>query len=181
LAVLVRLDRAFYERHSTIVAAELIGKILTVGECSGRIIEVEAYAGADDAASHAFRGRTARNAVMFGPGGYLYVYFTYGMHHCANVVTGASGDAQAVLLRALQPLTGIDLMVERRRRRGDVADGPGKLCQAMGLDRSHDGSSLLSGPFGIYDDGWTAPSPLLVSPRVGITKAVDRPWRWRVA
>jgi DNA-3-methyladenine glycosylase len=176
--MVTRLRRSFYARHSTIVAPELIGKILVVGRCSGRITEVEAYAGADDAASHAFRGRTGRNAVMFGPAGHLYVYFTYGMHHCANVVTGHPGVAQAVLIRALDPLTGIDLMVERRGRTRNLTDGPGKLCQAMGLDRSDNGASLLSGSIGIFDDDWTMQSPLLVSPRVGISKAIDYPWRW---
>ena len=111
-----RLDRAFYRRDALEVAPELLDKVLVVGGCAGRIVEVEAYR-PDDPASHAFRGRTARNATMFGPGGLLYVYFTYGMYYCANVVTGAEGDGQAVLLRAVLPYRGIEVM---RKRRGGL-------------------------------------------------------------
>ncbi len=145
---------------------------------SGRIIETEAYA-ADDPASHSFRGRTARNAVMFGAAGYLYVYLSYGIHCCANVVTGAEGDGQAVLLRALEPIDGIDEML-RRRGRTPLADGPGKLCQALGIGLGDDGVHLKgSSPIRIFDDGTPPPAAPIVGPRIGVTKAVDQPWRFR--
>ena len=178
-----RLGRAFYERSSLVVAPELLNKVIVAGRCRGRIVEVEAYKGAEDPASHAYRGRTARNAVMFGPPGHLYVYFTYGMHHCANVVTGAAGVAEAVLLRAVEPLAGLDEMRARRpaaRRDRDLANGPGKLCAAFGLDRGDDGVDLVRGPVRIVDDGVAPPNTPASSPRIGITKAVDRPWRWYV-
>src|SRR5204863_4345175 len=128
------LSRRFFARPSTIVGPDLLGRVLTRVLPSGetlraRIVETEAYE-RDDPASHAFRGRTARNAVMFGPAGHLYVYFTYGMHHCMNIVTGLAGDGQAVLLRGVSPMTGIEAMVARRGRSHHLADGPGKLCQA---------------------------------------------------
>ena len=164
------------------VAPRLLGKLLAVGACTGRIVEVEAYT-ADDPASHSHRGRTARNASMFGPPGTLYVYLSHGVHHCANVVTGAVGDGQAVLLRAVTPVTGLD---EMRDRRGEVpdhrlTDGPGKLCQAFGVDRRHDGADLcaLGGPVQLLDDGTPAPDHSIVGPRVGISRAVEVPWRWR--
>jgi DNA-3-methyladenine glycosylase len=161
-----------------VVAPDLLGKVLVAGECAGRIVEVEAYR-ADDPASHTFRGRTPRNAVMFGPAGHLYVYFTYGLHHCANVVTGDDGDGQAVLLRAVVPLRGIDVMAKRRGGRSPLADGPGKLCQAFGIDRRHDGTDLCAGDaVTIVDDGADPPVDVAVTPRIGIRRAVDVPWRW---
>ncbi len=166
---------AFFGRDSTVVAPELLGKRFVVGRCHGRITEVEAYT-QDDPASHAFRGPTPRNDVMFGPPGRLYVYFTYGMHHCVNIVTGHRGDGQAVLLRGVEPLVGLARM---RARRGPVpdarlADGPGKLAQAFGLDLADNGRLAL-----VYDDGLAVevPSP---GPRIGITKAADWPRRWLV-
>jgi DNA-3-methyladenine glycosylase len=169
----------WYARDAPSVAVELLNKVLVAGPCSGRIIEVEAYM-RDDAASHSFRGETPRNAVMFGPAGHLYVYFTYGMHYCANVVTGLRGDGQAVLLRALQPLTGIEEMAARRGRSTNLADGPGKLCQALGIDLSANGVALYDGgDIRIEDDGTPPPSSPRIGPRVGITRGVDTPWRWR--
>ena len=167
------------------VARLLLNKVLVVGPCRGRIVEVEAYT-ADDPASHSFRGPTARNAVMFGPAGRLYVYFTYGMHHCANVVTGRAGDGQAVLLRAVAPLAGIAVMEVRRGvvgRPRELANGPGKLCQAFGLDRSWDGAALRPrhGGVSIVDDGVPPPAVPGRSTRVGLRVATDRPWRWFVA
>ena len=175
-----RLGRAFFARHSSVVAPDLLGKILVVGSCRGRITEVEAYGGTDDAASHAARGQTPRNSVMFGPAGVLYVYFTYGMHHCANVVTGPVGDAQAVLLRGVEPLEGLDEMRSRRpkaRSDHDLANGPGKLCAAFDIDLRHSGLDLTKADIGIYADGG-APASIVVTPRVGISKAADLPWRW---
>lgn len=174
-----RLGRRFFVRDATIVAPDLLGKVFVVGSCSGRISEVEAYT-QDDPASHSFRGPTNRNAVMFGAAGHLYVYFTYGMHHCANVTTGAVGDGQAVLIRAVEPLTGIDTMIERRGRHRNVADGPAKLCQAFALGLAMTGLDLCarSTTIGVFDDGVTPPLDPLATPRIGITVGTDRLWRW---
>ncbi len=173
-----RLPVSFFARDATLVAPELLGATLVVGDCAGVITEVEAYT-SDDPASHTFRGQTPRNAVMYGPAGRWYVYFTYGMHHCANIVTGSVGDGQAVLLRAVRPVRGIDVMRVRRGERPDrsLADGPGKLAQAFGLDLADNGSRavVIERPSDFDDAG------VVVGPRVGITKAVDWPRRWRIA
>lgn len=155
-----------------------------------RIVEVEAYAGAEDAGSHAFRGRTPRNATMFGPPGHLYVYFTYGMHWCANVVAGELGSAFAVLLRAGAPLVGIDAMRARRpaaRKERDLCSGPAKLTQALGLGHGHDGADLVErhprpGRVRILDDGVAPPTNPGRSVRVGLRagKGDGHPWRWFV-
>jgi DNA-3-methyladenine glycosylase len=192
------LARDFYRRPSLEVAPELLNKLLAVGDGDGdgdrdgdrrrvgRIVEVEAYCGADDPASHAFRGRTARNATMFGPPGHLYVYFTYGMHFCANVVCGEEGEASAVLLRGLTPVAGIDEMWAVRpacHRERDLCAGPARLCLALGLDRSFDGADLVTGDRGVVvtDDGTPPPAVVGVGERVGIRVATDRPWRYYVA
>ena len=181
------LPRSFYDRDSRVVAPELLGKVLVHGGCRGRIVEVEAYAGAEDPASHAYRGQTPRNTTMFGPPGHLYVYFTYGMHWCANAVTGPAGLGQAVLLRALAPLDGIDVMRARRpaaTAERDLCRGPARLCQALAIDRSLDGADLTTsegpGPW-IGDDGTPPPSSPGVGTRIGLSKAVEQPWRWYVA
>lgn len=183
-----------------VVAPLLLNKVLVVGglggagagaavrpgaSVSGRIVEVEAYRGADDPASHAFRGPTPRNSVMFGPPGHLYVYFTYGMHHCCNIVCRPEGTAGAVLIRALAPLTGLDDMRSRRvsaRRDQDLCSGPGKLCQALGLDRSFDGVDLLdtSSPVRLLDDGFGPPAEVAIGPRIGLSAKLAtaaEPWR----
>lgn len=145
---------------------------------SGRIVETEAYT-ADDPASHSYRGLTARNAVMFGPPGRLYVYLSYGIHHCANVVTGAPSDGQAVLLRAIEPLTGVGAM-RHRRGREPLADGPGKLCEALGITLADNGADLAgSSRIRIIDDGTPPPVQPVIGPRIGITRATDRHWRFR--
>ncbi len=149
---------------------------------SGRIVEVEAYGQADDPASHSFNGVTPRTKVMFGPPGHLYVYKIYGMHWCANVSCGPEGTGSAVLIRALAPTEGIDAMFDRRtvaKKEIDLCSGPGKLCQALGIDGSHDGLDLFDdeSPVRIAEpDG--RPFETLAGPRIGISKAVERPWRF---
>ncbi len=181
-----RLPRRFFAIDSRELAPLLLNKVLVRGERAGRIVEVEAYAGEADPASHAFRGRTARNATMFGPPGHLYVYFTYGMHYCANVVCGPDGEASAVLLRGLTPLTGLDAMRAARgpaaRVDRDLCNGPGKLCQALGLDRTFDGADVVTGDRGVelLDDGTAPPAMPGLSGRVGISVATDVPWRFYV-
>ncbi|PKH41993.1 DNA-3-methyladenine glycosylase [Nocardioides alpinus] len=157
------------------VAPRLLNAVVSHGGVSVRLTEVEAYAGPDDPGSHAFRGETARNAVMFGPPGRFYVYFVYGMHHCANLVTGPAGDPGAVLLRAGEVVAGLD--VARARRPGssdrDLARGPARLCRALGIDLTHNGVRL---------DVVAGEGPLQTSsgPRVGLRRAAERPWRFWV-
>lgn len=174
------VDRAQLAGTADVVAPWLLNKLLVHGPCIGRIVETEAYR-PDDPASHSFRGLTARNAAMFGPPGTLYVYFTYGMHYCANVVTGPEGDGAAVLLRAVVPVAGVELMRERRSGRAALADGPAKLCQAMAIGPEHNATDLLGGgPVALGDDGLAPPAAPIVGPRIGISKSVDAPWRFRV-
>ena len=180
------LPREFYRRDPRTVAKALLNKVLVHGDRAGRIVEVEAYCGAADPGSHAFRGMTPRNATMFGPPGGLYVYFTYGMHWCANAVCGAEGEGVAVLLRALAPLNGLELMRAARgaavRRDRDLASGPAKLCQALGIDGSFNGADLVSGDRGvtIVDDGVRPPRRPANSVRIGLTAGAEHPWRWYV-
>lgn len=178
------LDRRWFGRDAPVVASDLLNKVLVVtngaARCSGRIIETEAYM-PDDEASHTFNGPTRRNAVMFGPPGHLYVYLSYGLHRCANVVTGPVGSGQAVLLRAVEPVEGLEAMRARRGRPDrELANGPGKLCQALGIDLAHDGIDLLDSMVSIVDDDVAPPRVPMIGPRVGITKAVTTPWRFRV-
>ena len=147
-------------------------------DCAVTITEVEAYGGADDPASHGYRGRTRGNASMFGPGGTLYVYRSYGVHWCLNVVTGAEGVASAVLLRAGVPVMGVVHMEQRRGRGDHLADGPGKLAQALGITGEHDGSSLLTGSVRIEGD--PVAGRIVAGPRVGINRAVERSLRFRL-
>ena len=184
----VRLDREFYARNALEVAPELLNKVLAAPDGrSGRIVEVEAYRGADDPGSHGFRGKTGRNATMFGPPGHLYVYFTYGMHWCANVVAETDGVAAAVLLRALTPLEGLDTMYAARgpaaRRDRDLCSGPAKLTQALGIDGDLDGADLVSGDRGvtIVDDTEPPPPSPAGTTRLGLTNGADLPWRFCVA
>lgn len=179
------LGREFFGQDSRDLAPRLLGKILTCRGASGRIVEVEAYAGSEDPGSHAFRGQTPRTEIMFGPAGYLYVYFSYGMHWCANVVCGSKGIASAVLLRALAPLEGLEQMQQRRpkaRKPRDLCSGPAKLCQALGIDKNDNGADLVSADRGISitDDGATPPSQPGQSPRIGLSAGQEHPWRWFV-
>ncbi|MGH9225652.1 MAG: DNA-3-methyladenine glycosylase [Acidimicrobiales bacterium] len=180
-----RLSPAFYGRDSREVAPELLNKLLVRGARVGRIVEVEAYRGAEDPASHAYRGMTQRNATMFGPAGRLYVYFTYGMHHCANVVCGEEGVGSAVLLRGLTAVAGLDEMRALRlkaKEDKELCAGPGRICQALGLDRTSDGANLMTGDKDVLlvDDGTPPPAVPGVSIRIGLTTGVDSPWRFFV-
>ena len=175
-----RVPRSLLCGDAPEVAPLLLNKLLVHGACVGRITEVEAYR-EDDPASHTYRGDTPRNAVMFGRAGHLYVYFTYGMHYCANVVTGPEGHGAAVLLRAVEPIAGVDSMRERRHGRAALTDGPAKLCQAFAIGPEHNGVDVCRGRgVGLFDDGVRPPDHPVAGPRVGISKAVDVPWRFRV-
>jgi DNA-3-methyladenine glycosylase len=233
LTVMNRLPREFLNRPSTEVAPDLLGCVLwhdsPAGLVAVRLVEVEAYEGPDDPASHAYRGQTARNAVMFGPPGFAYVYFTYGMHFCVNLVCQPPGRAEAVLIRAGQVIAGAELAAQRRAgdragahdltgnggasgdgrpaetslpagngrvranrrpvRELDLARGPGRLCEALGIDRALDGADVCGqgSPLGISPPGVlsqaAAAGPAVIStgPRVGISQAADRPWRYWLA
>jgi DNA-3-methyladenine glycosylase len=177
------VNREFFDRSVHEVARDLIGCRLAVGETAGIIVETEAYE-ASDPACHAYIGRTARNEVLFGPPGRAYVYLSYGIHSLLNFVTESEGTASAVLIRALEPTDGIDLM-RARRQRDDVeglCSGPGKLTEALGVDLSLNGADLLAPPFGLSDRGetWNG-AEIVTSERIGITKAAELPWRYSVA
>lgn len=169
------------DAHVEKAARSMLGMRLRT-EFGGRttellLTEVEAYGGSDDAASHAYRGPTEKNRSMFGPPGTLYVYRSYGVHWCANVSIGPEGIGRAVLLRGGAPLEGETVMQQRRGRLDHVADGPGKLAQALGIDGSHDGTSVFDGPVRLLPRSGETPS-IVSTPRVGITKAKERPWRF---
>ncbi len=180
------VERSALAGDGRAVAPALLNKVLVHGDTAGRIVEVEAYAGSEDPASHAFRGETRRTAVMFGPAGHLYVYFTYGMHWCANIVCGPEGTASAVLLRALAPVHGVEVMRSRRlaaRRDRDLTNGPAKLCQALGIDGAYDGADVTTGDQGVqlFDDGTPPPVAPVVTTRIGISAGMEHEWRWFVA
>lgn len=161
-------------------APRLLGAVLRHGDVAVRLTEVEAYDGANDPGSHAFHGRTKRNATMFGPAGHLYCYFTYGMHVCCNVVCGDEGTASAVLLRAGEVVDGIETARERRLGAADrdLARGPARLCNALGIRLDHDGTDLAHGPITLTLG--TPPDHVSTGPRVGLRAAADRPWRFWV-
>jgi len=180
------LTRAFYDRDARDVAPGLLGKVLSGNGVSARIVEVEAYRADEDPGSHAYRGRTPRNASMFAAPGTLYVYFSYGNHWCMNAVCGPGEQAHAVLLRAAAPLAGVEVMRGRRpaaRRDRDLTAGPGRLAQAFAVDRAFDGTSLLGrGALRIVDDGTPPPDSPGVSVRIGLGagKGDDLPYRFYV-
>jgi DNA-3-methyladenine glycosylase len=184
------LDRAWFDRPSEALARDLLGARLVhqsvVGRVAGRIVEVEAYRGPEDLAAHSSRGRTPRNAVMFGPPGHLYVYLVYGLHHCLNVVGGPGDKPEAVLIRALQIDEGLDLARQRRGSRiadARLASGPGNVGQALGVDRSLNGSDLLSGPVRI-EPGHRPTGRISRGPRIGVDYAgpwAARPLRFWIA
>jgi DNA-3-methyladenine glycosylase len=174
------IRRAFFDRSVHEVAPDLIGVTLLVDGVGGPIVEVEAY-DASDPASHGFRGRTRRNAVMFGPPGYAYVYRSYGIHWCLNLVCEGEGSAAAVLIRALEPVYGVERMQERRRTEDLrlLAAGPGRLCQALGVTGDHDGLPLDRPPFELRSR--TGQPTITAGPRIGITLGADYPWRYVLA
>ena len=187
------LPREFFARPSLEVAPELLGCVIAHETAEGRVAvmltEVEAYAGQSDPASHAYRGRTARNAVMFGPPGHVYVYFTYGMHFCMNLVCQAEHGASAVLLRAGRVIEGVPLATARRARHlprstpreVDLARGPARLCEALAVDRSHDGADAVDPASPLRALAAVTPVPaaeISCGPRVGVSRAADVPWRF---
>ncbi|MCE5307479.1 MAG: DNA-3-methyladenine glycosylase [Acidobacteriales bacterium] len=177
------LPRGFFGRHTKQVARELLGKVLVHGRTAGMIVEVEAYLGLNDQASHAYRGPKGRNRVMFGPPGHAYVYFIYGMYECVNAVTEVDGTAGAVLIRALEPLCGIELMHRRRpkaRSIEDLASGPGKLTIALGITRRLNRADLTAGEFTVREWRGAPPIQIDVTPRIGIRHAADWPLRFVV-
>lgn len=186
MSVQRRLPQSFFRRDVRAVAPDLLNKILLAADGrSGRIVEVEAYCGAIDPAAHSYRGKTQRNAVMFGPPGCMYVYFTYGMHWCCNAVCGDEGEGTAVLLRALQPLAGLEQMRRARpaaRGDRDLCRGPARLTQAMGITGAQDGIELFSGSaaFSLVSDGMAPPRTVQGCTRIGISRGVEHPWRWFV-
>jgi DNA-3-methyladenine glycosylase len=183
----VRLRRPFFARPSLDVARDLLGRVLVRTLSDGtrlaaRLVETEAYR-QDDPASHSYRGRTARTDIMFGPPGRLYVYFTYGMHFCMNAVTGADGEGSAVLLRAAEPLEGVEEMAVRRRTQDSrlLLAGPARFCEAFGVGREHNGVDLVTSDVLHVETGSPVPDELIAAgPRVGLTVAVENPWRFVV-
>jgi DNA-3-methyladenine glycosylase len=201
----VPISRDFFARHAVEVAPDLLGCVLEHQTADGlvavELTEVEAYAGQSDPASHAYRGKTQRNAVMFGPPGHAYVYFTYGMHYCVNLVCSGNGSASAVLLRAGAVIAGEDLAQARRTRGAasiasrDLARGPARLCQALAIDRSLDGADVCAAdsPLRVRAGGNPArsgtvlargdnppgtPRKIMTGPRVGVSRAAEVPWRF---
>lgn len=185
-----KLGKNFYKRELLTVAKELLGKKIVKKEgnriLSGLIVETEAYDGKIDEAAHSFKGRTPRTEIMFKEGGYFYVYFTYGAHHCCNVVTGDEGHGTAVLLRAVEPVDGIDTMAFRRfgrrkiteKEKFNLTSGPGKLCQAFKIDRSFSGLDLTGEKMFLVNGKKIKEDEIGVSKRIGITRSVDLPWRF---
>ena len=183
------LPRSFYLDSPEVVARGLLGKLITHhldGESlTGRIVEIEAYLGLADPAAHTFVGKTPRNAVLFGPPGFSYVYFIYGMHYCLNLSCLPDGEPGGVLIRALEPIEGLDTMTRLRGFSSPVKPklltyGPGRLCQALGITRAkHNGLdvTLADSPLQVLDDGFR-PASILATPRIGISKAIDMPLRF---
>jgi DNA-3-methyladenine glycosylase len=175
------LKRAFYDRSTVEVARDLLGKVLVHGPTAGRIVETEAYLGREDLAAHSARGITERTRVIFGPPGHAYVYFIYGMYECLNLICEPEGVPGCVLIRALEPAAGIEVMRERRpaaRKAEDLASGPGKLTLAMGITRALNGADVTRGPLVMREESGSRHIDVVVTPRIGITKCADLPLRF---
>ncbi len=180
----VILPRSFYRRKTVQVARELLGKLLVHGDTWAKIVETEAYLGGDDLASHSARGMTDRTRVIFGSPGHAYVYLIYGMHECLNLVAEPDGIAGCVLIRALEPVKGIEMMKERRPRASrieDLARGPGNLTRAMGITRAHNGIDVTRGSMLVKQPDSIEPIAIVTTPRVGITHCADWPLRFFIA
>ncbi len=192
LSNLKKLNRSFYKRDVLTVAADLLGKILVKADgteiLAGRIVEVEAYDGSIDEAAHTFRGKTKRNEIMFDKGGYFYVYFTYGAHFCCNVVTGSEGHGTAVLIRGIEPVTGINRMAINRfgknlvneAEKYKLTSGPGKVCQAFGITREYYGEDLISGRIYLLNQRKIPEDQIVRTTRVGIKKSTELNWRFYI-
>ncbi|PWU07099.1 MAG: DNA-3-methyladenine glycosylase [Terriglobia bacterium] len=177
------LKREFYERPAVDVAKDLLGKVLIHGAAAGLIVETEAYLGGDDLAAHSARGITNRTRVIFGPPGHAYVYFIYGMYECLNIVAEPEGQPGCVLVRAVEPVAGIELMQRRRpaaRRLEDLASGPGKLTLAMGITRAQNGADLTRGTLVVREPADPRRVEIDVTPRIGIRECADWPLRFVV-
>lgn len=187
-----KLERQFYTRELLTVAKELLGKILVKKDgkiiLSGKIVEVEAYDGSIDEAAHTYIGKTQRNEIMFGTGGFLYVYFTYGAHFCSNIVTGKEGEGTAILIRAIEPAEGIDKMIYNRfgrdlikeKEKYNLTSGPGKICQALSITKDHYGLDLTGNKIFLLDQPKIKDGQIVVSKRIGIKKSIDLPWRFYI-
>jgi DNA-3-methyladenine glycosylase len=177
------LKRSFYARDSVAVARDLLGKVLVHEDTAGIIVETEAYPGGDDLASHSARGLTPRTRVIFGPPGHAYVYLIYGMYECLNLVADLAGAAGCVLLRALEPVAGLERMRERRpraRRLEDLASGPGRLTLAMGITRAHNGLDVTRGALVVREPFGAQPIQIAVTERIGIRHCAERPLRFLI-
>ncbi|HLK50761.1 MAG TPA: DNA-3-methyladenine glycosylase [Bryobacteraceae bacterium] len=175
------LRRGFYERSTVTVARELLGKVLVHGAAAGLIVETEAYLGGDDLAAHSARGITDRTRVIFGAPGHAYVYFIYGMYECLNLVAEPAGKPGCVLVRALEPVAGVELMQQRRpaaRRLEDLASGPGKLTLALGITRVHNGADVTRGALVVREPRERRKLEIAVTPRIGIRECADWPLRF---
>jgi DNA-3-methyladenine glycosylase len=177
------LKRSFYDRSAVEVARGLLGKVLVHGSVAGIIVETEAYLGGEDLAAHSARGLTPRTRVIFGPPGHAYVYFIYGMYECLNLVCEPVGEPGCVLIRALEPLAGVELMRHRRpaaRKPEDLASGPGKLTLAMGITRAHNGVDVTRGSLVVREPAEPRAVEVAVTPRVGVTQCADLPLRFLI-
>ncbi|MCL2128656.1 MAG: DNA-3-methyladenine glycosylase, partial [Treponema sp.] len=174
------LGKKFFNRPAVELAKALLGKYLVFGELKGKIVETEAYLCRDDPGSHSRGGLTARNAPMFGPAGFTYVYFIYGMYHCLNIVSGKTGEGEAVLIRALEPLEGIELMMKRRKtgKIENLCSGPGRLCQAFGITRKHNNMSLIDGEMRVCNS--RDKPEIAASGRVGLSAGQDLELRFYI-
>jgi DNA-3-methyladenine glycosylase len=192
LSNLKKLDRSFYTRDLLLVARELLGKIIVKKDSknllAGKIVEVEAYDGRIDKAAHTYTGKTKRNQIMFEEGGYFYIYFTYGAHFCCNVVTGETGHGTAVLIRAVEPVSGIRLMAMNRygknlvneKEKYNLTSGPGKVCQAFGITREYYGEDLTKGRVYLLNQKRIAAEKIIRTKRIGIKKSTELDWRFYI-
>jgi len=188
----IKLNKSFYRRDLLTVAKELLGKVLVKKNSKrmlmAKIVEVEAYDGKIDKAAHSYVGKTERNKVMFNEGGFLYVYLSYGVHHCCNVVTGFEDKGTAVLIRAVEPLKGIDLMIKNRFGRKlkndteiiNLTSGPGKVCKALGINKNNSGIDLTGDEIFLLDQPKLKTSEIGISKRIGITKSTNYQWRFYI-